>query len=90
MNSKFRCLLTVNAEDDPQVPSRILGIVTQRGQTPEWFSFRRVSNDETRVVVELSNHDDHASDMLAKKIRSIPTVLDVARSWLRQNHEVTP
>lgn len=90
-DSRFtRCLFTIDADADPQLPCRILGLFTQRGHLPEWFSARRTRGAGLRVTVELSNLDDPICELLAKKMLSIPTVLDVSRCRLRAGAEVRP
>lgn len=79
-----RCLFTVEAEDDPQLPSRILGLFTQRGHLPEGFSSRKSREGLLRVTVEISTLDDPICQLLARKMLNIPTVLDVSLSRLRQ------
>lgn len=89
-NPLSRCLFTVEGESDPQLPCRILGLFTQRGHLPEWFSVRRPREDTLRVVVEITGLDEHTCELLAGKMLNIPTVLEVSRGWLRQFAEVAP
>jgi hypothetical protein len=85
---KFRCLVTVEAEVDPQLPGRILDLLTVRGCLPEWFSVRKRAPDSIRVSLELIDVDDQAAELLARKILKLPTVLDVTRTWLKQRDQL--
>jgi hypothetical protein len=85
---KFRCLLTVEAEADPQVPARILDLFTVRNQLPDWFSVRKHGTDAIRVTIELCGAEDEETELLARKILKIPTVLDVTRTWLGQRDQI--
>jgi hypothetical protein len=85
---KLRCLVTVEAEADPQLPGRILDLVTVRGCLPEWFSVRKRGPDTLRVSLELISLDDDEAGLLARKILKIPTVLEVARTWLGKRDQL--
>jgi hypothetical protein len=71
-------LFTVDAEADPQLPARILGLFTQRGLLPDWFSARSARGATLRIVVEIAGLDDATCALLARKLLNLPTVLDVA------------
>ena len=85
---KFRCLVTIEAESDPQLPGRILDLVAVRGVLPDWFSVRRRGADRIRVSLELGDLDEPAAGLLADRILKIPTVLDVERTWLGQRAQL--
>jgi hypothetical protein len=59
-------LFTVEAEADPQLPARVLGLFTQRGLLPAWFSARCTAPETLRIVVEIRGLD-------------IPSVLHVSQ-----------
>lgn len=85
---KFRCLITVEAEADPQLPGRILDLVTVRGCLPEWFSVRKRAAGALRVSLELLGLDDDERELLRRKILKIPTVLEVGCAWLGQRDQI--
>ena len=85
---KFRCLITVEAEVDPQLPGRILDLVTVRGCLPEWFSVRKRRPETIRVSLELLELDEYDANLLTQKILKMPTVLDVERTWLGQRDQI--
>lgn len=77
-----RCFLTVEAENDHTVSARILQLLTVRGDIPEWFGVRKHRDETLRVTVELNGIAEEAAVLLGRKLRNIPTVLDVSVSWL--------
>lgn len=85
---KFRCLVTVEAEADPQLPGRILDLLTVRGCLPDWFSVRKRGSDMIRVSLELSDLDQQAASLLVRKILKIPSAMDVSHTWLGQRDQL--
>jgi hypothetical protein len=85
-----RCFLSVEAESDPTVAARILHLLTVRGEIPQWFSVRRECPQALRIAIELAGVDETAAHVLAEKIRNIPTVTCVSRSWLKLRDAVHP
>ena len=85
---KFRCLVTVEAEVDPQLPGRVLDLITVRGVLPDWFSVRKRGRDAIRVSLEMTDLDDHAATLLTRKILKIPSVIDVTCAWLGQRDQI--
>jgi len=75
-------LFTVEAEADPHLPARILGLFTQRGLLPQWFSARQSGGAALRIVVEIAGLDEATCELLAHKLLNIPTVLGVAQRRL--------
>ena len=85
---KYRCLVTVEAEADPQLPGRILDLLAVRNHPPDWFSVRRRDAATIRICVELADTDEDASTLLARRILRIPSVLEVSRAWLGKRDQV--
>jgi hypothetical protein len=88
MNSPHRCLVTVEAEADPQLPGRILDLLAVKNRLPDWFSVRWLDASTIRVSVELGGDDEEATSFFAKRILKMPTVLAVTRTWLRQRDQL--
>ncbi|HVT34958.1 MAG TPA: hypothetical protein VHE37_05220 [Nevskiaceae bacterium] len=92
MNPAFssRCFFAVEAENDPTVATRLLHLLTVRGQTPEWFSLRKHRPEALRISVEVAGVDDAAARQLAQQMQRIPAVIGVSRSWLARRDALTP
>lgn len=76
-----RCVLTAQADLDPTVGARILGLATVAGDVPESFQARRIGGELLRITLELREPDPQATRLLAAKIRNIPTVVSVELAW---------
>lgn len=76
-----RCVLTVQAERDPTVSARILGLVTVRGEIPERFTAVRNAGERLCITLELREPRPQATRLLAAKIRNISTVISVELAW---------
>ena len=85
-----RCFFSIDAESDPATASRILQLLTVRGELPDWFSVRKRGADALRIAIEFTGMDETAAHFLAEKIGKLPAVLDVSRSWLSQRDAVKP
>lgn len=72
-------LFTVDAEADPLLPGRVLGLFTQRGLLPQWFSARQSGGAALRIVVEIEGLEEATCELIARKLLNIPTVLGVAQ-----------
>lgn len=84
-----RCLLSVETETDATVASRILHLLTVRGEIPEWFSVRKSGADALRIAIELSGLDPVAAESVKQKILKLPTVVEVSTAWLRRRDAVS-
>lgn len=92
MNSQLpsRCLLSVETEADATVASRILHLLTIRGEIPEWFSVRKTGADALRIAVELADVDEATADSVKQKLLKLPTVVNVSTAWLGLRDPVLP
>ena len=87
---KYRCLITVEAEVDPQLPGRVIDLIAVRGSLPEWFSVRKRGLDTLRVSLEVLDIDQDAAALFIRKILKIPTVLDASCTWLGKRDQLAP
>lgn len=85
-----RCLLCVDTESDETVASRILHLLTVRGEIPEWFIVRKSGGGDLRITVELADVDRAAAESVKQKILKLPTVIEVSTAWLQRREPVMP
>ena len=76
-----RCLLTVEAEADPQLPRRVLDVFALRAQLPASFTMRTLDEDRLEIQIELIDIDEAAAALLRERILKIPTVIGAWRTW---------
>ena len=74
-----RSHLLLRAEPDPQLPARVLGVLTVRNELPTRFGFA-CKGDEVELEIELPLRDPGATRFLADRLRRIPSVLTVETS----------
>ncbi len=84
-----RCLLTIEAEADPELPGRILAVFAQRNLLPAWFSLRHRGEDGLLIAVELVDWSGEDCDRCVHRILKIPTVIEVGRRWISRGEEVS-
>jgi hypothetical protein len=72
----------LQAETDPQLPARILGIFTVRNELPQYFCARQIARDcveiEIRAATGVGN--DERARYLAARLLGIPSVIET-RLW---------
>ena len=76
-----RCLLTVEAEADPQLPRRILDVFAVRSQLPAAFAMRCCAEDRLEIEIDLLDVDEAFVDVVRQRILKIPTVIGAWRTW---------
>ncbi len=76
-----RCLLTVEAEADPQLPRRILDVFAVRSQLPASFAMRCCAEDRLEIEIGLLDVDEAFVDVVRQRILKIPTVIGAWRTW---------
>jgi hypothetical protein len=76
-----RCLVTVEAEADPQLPRRILDVFAVRSQLPTSFAMRVLDEERIEIQIELIDVDEPTAAILRERILKIPTVIGAWRTW---------
>lgn len=74
-----RLRIRVLGECDPQLPTRILGLLTVRGNLPLQFVFTRRDGGETvELSFELLTHEVPLSEQLLDRLLKLPTVIEAS------------
>ena len=73
--SRLRFLLT--GDTDPQLPARVLALLTVRAELPLQFSFsRRDADDSVELRFELLANEVAIPELLLDRLLKLPTVRD--------------
>ena len=74
--------LVVEADFDPQLPTRVLGRFAELGRLPTSFVSRNLDDQAVRVEVEFSAEPD-AARLLSRRLLNVPSVRSVELSFRR-------
>ncbi|HZR33864.1 MAG TPA: hypothetical protein VFA75_00710 [Nevskia sp.] len=74
--------LVVEADFDPQLPSRVLGRFAEAGRLPTRFVAHNVDDERLRVEVEFAAEPD-AARHLSRRLLNVPSVRSVELSFRR-------
>lgn len=74
--------LVLEADFDPQLPSRVLGRFAEQGRLPSSFVSRNLDDETLRVEVEFSAEPD-AARLLSRRLLNVPSVRSVELSFRR-------
>ncbi|MBV8063553.1 MAG: hypothetical protein JOY51_08155 [Nevskia sp.] len=74
--------LVLEADFDPQLPSRVLGRFAELGRLPSSFTARNLDDESLRVEVEFAAEPD-AARLLSRRLLNVPSVRSVELSFRR-------
>jgi hypothetical protein len=74
--------LVLEADFDPQLPSRVLGRFAELGRLPASFTARNLDDESLRVEVEFAAEPD-AARQLSRRLLNVPSVRSVELSFRR-------
>lgn len=74
--------LVVEADFDPQLPSRVLGRFAELGRLPASFTARNLDDETVRVEVEFAAEPE-AARLLSRRLLNVPSVRSVELSFRR-------
>lgn len=74
--------LVLEADFDPQLPSRVLGRFAELGRLPASFTARNLDDETVRVEVEFAAEPD-AARQLSRRLLNVPSVRSVELSFRR-------
>jgi hypothetical protein len=76
-----RCLLSIEAEADPQLPRRVLDVFAVRSQLPASFAMRMREDERIEIEIEVLDIDETSAALLRERVLKIPTVIGAWRTW---------
>jgi hypothetical protein len=74
--------LVVEADFDPQLPTRVLGRFAELGRLPTSFTAHNLGDETVRVEVEFTAEPD-AARLLSRRLLNVPSVRSVELSFRR-------
>ena len=74
--------LVLEADFDPQLPSRVLGRFAELGRLPSRFVACNLDDESLRLEVEFASEPD-AARQLSRRLLNVPSVRSVALSFHR-------
>jgi hypothetical protein len=74
--------LVLEADFDPQLPTRVLGRFAELGRLPTSFTAHNLDDETVRVEVEFAAEPD-AARLLSRRLLNLPSVRTVELSFRR-------